>query len=90
MRPSVRAARFRSVDSAVDGGSGANNLLEKLAEEPVSSGPVSGPEFPVKQGKYREFYRIGRQSAGHDVESLAVLSRLRIKFPNHRNREFLQ
>jgi hypothetical protein len=26
-----------------------------VAEEPVSSEPVSGPEFPVIQGKYREF-----------------------------------
>jgi hypothetical protein len=47
-------------------------------------------EFPVKQGKYREFCRIGRQSAARDHKSLAVLNRLRIKFPNHRNREFLR
>jgi len=37
---------------------GAGSSPDSLVEEAVSSEPVSGREFPVKQGKYREFSRF--------------------------------
>jgi hypothetical protein len=46
---------------------GSSGWLRKVLSEPVST------EFPVKQGKNREFCRIGGQSAARYLKSLFVL-----------------
>ncbi|MCH8154938.1 MAG: hypothetical protein IH786_06695 [Proteobacteria bacterium] len=60
-----------------------------LAVQGVSSEPVS-PEFPVKQGKNREFSQnqavMGRIGCSNELLSHVFL----VEFPKHRNREFFQ
>ncbi len=60
-----------------------------LAVQGVSSEPVS-PEFPVKQGKNREFSQnqavLGRIGCSNELLSHVFL----LEFPKHRNREIFQ
>ncbi len=60
-----------------------------MAVQGVSSEPVS-PEFPVKQGKNREFSQnqamLGRIGCSNELLSRVFL----LEFPKHRNREIFQ
>src|SRR5271169_5262303 len=57
-------------------------------EEAVSSEPVSGREFPVKQGKYREFSRCSPDLLEIYVKKSRRFSDLGLDFPAQSNREF--
>ena len=66
------------------------NRQVSLAEDAVSSEPVSARKFPVLQGKYREFgnFRPGSPSRGRKkAKDRAAIGG---KFPAPRNREFFQ
>ena len=58
--------------------------MQAVCCEPVS------PEFPVKQGKYREFAQITPKSGPHvlykDLNFLVLL----VEFPTRRNRELFR
>jgi hypothetical protein len=69
---------------------GVEFALDSPLEEAVRSEPVSEKtEFPVLQGKYREFHRLRPRERRSEAENAIRINCLRIKFPTRRNRELI-
>ncbi len=60
-----------------------------MAVEAVSSEPVSA-EFPVKQGKNREFLQNHPKIRPVGPSNTLISRVFWVEFPKHRNREFFQ
>ncbi len=60
-----------------------------MAVQGVSSEPVSA-DFPVKQGKNREFLRITPESGPRTRGNALIFPLFLVEFPTRRNREFFQ